>query len=216
LARGAPGPAEDRGLSAKTPRTFGRPTDEADTCASVDARPIAGHPDLHWKLLSMRRLARPEDLEAVFAIYSHPKVVPYLTYEPMTLEAFRPIHEELVDSGYFWVWELDGAIAGFYRATRYPGRVNHVLLLGTLAVDPARHGQGVGRTMIEDALSHFRADGIRRVELYAESDNEPALAFYRRLGFVIEGTLRDFYKRADQPHYVDEHVLGLLLVPSAT
>ena len=26
-----------------------------------------------------------------------------------------------------------------------------------------------------------------------------------------EGTLRQFYKRADQPHYVDEWVMGLLL-----
>lgn len=161
---------------------------------------------------AMRRPARPEDLEAVFAIYSHPQVVPYLTYEPMDLASFVPIYDELVRSGCFWIWEIDGAIAGFYRATRYPGRVSHVLLLGTLAVDPARHGQGVGRAMIDDALRRFRADGIRRVELYAESDNAQALAFYRRLGFVIEGTLRDFYKRADQPHYVDEHVLGLLLV----
>nr|WP_297526054.1 GNAT family N-acetyltransferase [uncultured Roseateles sp.] len=159
-----------------------------------------------------RRLARAEDLEPVFAIYSHPQVVPYLTYEPMDLPSFVPIYEELVRSGAFWIWEVDGEIAGFYRATRYPGRVSHVLLLGTLAVDPRRHGQGVGRAMIDDALRHFRDAGIRRVELYAESDNAQALAFYQRLGFVIEGTLRDFYKRADQAHYVDEHVLGLLLV----
>lgn len=159
----------------------------------------------------MRRLAQAHDLEAVFAIYSHPKVVPYLTYEPMDLASFVPIFDELVRSACFWIWEVDGAVAGFYRATRYPGRVSHVLLLGTLAVDPARHGRGVGRAMIDDALDHFRAAGIRRVELYAESDNDQALAFYQRLGFVIEGTLRDFYKRADQPHYVDEHVLGLLL-----
>lgn len=160
----------------------------------------------------MRRLARPDDLDAVFAIYSHPQVVPYLTYEPMDRASFVAIHDELVRSGCFWIWEMDGAIAGFYRATRYPGRVSHVLLLGTLAVDPARHGQGVGKAMIGDALTHFRAAGIRRVELYAESDNDQALAFYKRLGFVVEGTLRDFYKRADQAHYVDEHVLGLLLI----
>ncbi len=128
-----------------------------------------------------RRLARPEDLEPVFAIYAHPKVVPYLTYEPMELASFVPIFEELVRSGAFWIWDVDGEIAGFYRATRYPGRVSHVLLLGTLAVDPARHGQGIGRAMIDDALRHFRADGIRRVELYAEADNEQALAFYKRL-----------------------------------
>ncbi len=159
----------------------------------------------------MRRLAQASDLEAVYPIYSHPQVVPYLTYEPMDLAAFRPIFDELVRSRSFWVWEHGGAVSGFYKGTRYPGRVSHVLQLGTLAVDPALHGQGVGRAMIDDALRHFRADGVRRVELYAESDNALALAFYQRLGFVHEGTLRGFYKRAHEAHYVDEYVLGLLL-----
>jgi len=159
----------------------------------------------------MRRLAQPDDLQLVFSIYSHPKVVPYLTYEPMNLSSFAPIFDELVRSGCFWVWDRNGTIAGFYKATRYPGRVSHVVLLGTLAVDPQLHGQGVGRAMMDDALRHLRAEGIRRVELFAESDNALALAFYERLGFVHEGTLRDFYKRADEAHYVDEYVLGLLL-----
>lgn len=159
----------------------------------------------------MRRLARPSDLPQVFPIYSHPKVVPYLTYEPMDQAAFEPIFDELVRSGCFWVWESDGAVAGFYKATRLPGRVSHVVQLGSLAVDPRLHGKGLGRAMIDDALKHFRSEGLRRVELFAESDNAQAIAFYERLGFVHEGTLRDFYKRADEAHYVDEYVMGLLL-----
>lgn len=159
----------------------------------------------------MRRLAQPADLKRVFSIYSHPQVVPYLTYEPMDLPAFQPLFADLVRSDCFWLWEHAGEVAGFYKATRYPGRVSHVVLLGTLAVDPRLHGQRVGRAMVEDAIAHLRAEGIRRVELFAESDNTQALAFYRRLGFVHEGTLRAFYKRAHEAHYVDEHVLGLLL-----
>lgn len=159
----------------------------------------------------MRRLAQPADLEPVFAIYSHPQVVPYLTYDPMALQAFAPIFDELLRSGAFWIWEHEGALAGFYRTTRYPGSVHHVTQLGTLAIDPRLHGRGVGRAMIDDALTHLRADGIKRVELYAEADNTQALAFYQRLGFVHEGTLRAFYKRSHEAHYVDEYVLGLLL-----
>jgi RimJ/RimL family protein N-acetyltransferase len=159
----------------------------------------------------MRRLANPQDIEAVFSIYTHEKVVPFLTYEPMLLGEFKSIYEELLNSGCFYVWEVDGALAGFYKATRYPGRVRHVALLGTLAVDPRRHGQGVGHAMLADAIERLKADGIRRIELYAESDNAQALRFYGKLGFVHEGTLRQFYKRADQAHYVDEYVLGLLV-----
>ena len=47
--------------------------------------------------------------------------------------------------------------------------------------------------------------------MFAESNNAQAIAFYQRLGFVHEGMLRDFYKRADETHYVDEYVMGLLL-----
>lgn len=159
----------------------------------------------------MRRLARPDDIRDVFAICSHEAVVPFLTYDPMRFDEFEAIYAQLLAGGGFHVWEIDGQIAGFYRSTRYPGRVRHVALLGTLAVDPHRHGQGIGRAMMEDAIERLRAEGVRRIELYAESDNAQALRLYRKLGFVHEGTLRDFYKRSDQPHYVDECVMGLLL-----
>lgn len=159
----------------------------------------------------MRRLATPQDIEAVHATYSHEAVLPYLTYERMPLADFGPVYQALLDSGVFFVWEVDGAIAGFYKATRLPGRVSHVVQLGTLAVDPARHGQGVAQAMLGDALARFKAEGLRRVELYAEADNARGLHFYRKLGFVEEGRLRDFYKRAGEPHYVDELVMGLLL-----
>src|SRR5687768_7130307 len=77
----------------------------------------------------MRRLATPQDIEAVHAIYSHEAVLPYLTYERMPLADFGPIYQALLDSGVFFVWEVDGAIAGFYKATRLPGRVSHVVQL---------------------------------------------------------------------------------------
>ena len=159
----------------------------------------------------MRRLATRQDIEAVFSIYTHEKVGRFLTYEPMLLDAFEAIYEELLESGCFYVWEADETVAGFYKATRYPGRVQHVALLGTLAVDPRRHGQGVGHAMLTDAIERLKADGVKRIELYAESDNAQALRFYGKLGFAHEGTLRQFYKRADEAHYVDEYVLGLLL-----
>jgi putative acetyltransferase len=158
-----------------------------------------------------RRLATPEDIDTVFALYMHEKVVPYLGYDPMPLEDFRPIYRELVDSGSYYVYEREGRVAGFYRAARYPGRVRHVACLGTLAVDPAFHGQGVARAMVGEAIAALKAAGIKRVELYAESDNAPALRFYEKLGFEREGTLRKFYKRAGEADYVDDHLMALLL-----
>jgi hypothetical protein len=62
--------------------------------------------------VTMRRLATPHDLEAVFTIYMHERVVPFLGYDPMPLEEFRAIYKELVDSRCFYIYEDGGRVAG--------------------------------------------------------------------------------------------------------
>lgn len=162
-------------------------------------------------LSPMRRLATPQDLEAVFSIYMHEKVVPFLGYDPMPLDQFRPIYRELVESRSFYIYEAEGRVAGFYRATRYPGRVSHVACFGTLAVDPSFHGKGIAHAMVNDGIARLVAEGVKRIELYVESDNTPGLRFYEKLGFEREGTLRKFYKRAGETDYIDDHLLALLI-----
>ena len=162
-------------------------------------------------LSSMRRLATPQDIEAVFSIYMHEKVVPFLGYDPMPLDEFRPIYRELVESRSFFIYEADGRVAGFYRATRYPGRVSHVACFGTLAVDPSLHGKGIAHAMVSDGIARLVAEGVKRIELYVESDNAQGLRFYEKLGFEREGTLRKFYKRAGEADYIDDHLLALLI-----
>ena len=83
--------------------------------------------------------------------------------------------------------------------------------LGTLAVNPALHGQGIALAMVTDAIERLKADGVRRIELIVESDNAPALRFYEKLGFEREGTLRKFYKRATDAQAIDDHIMALLL-----
>lgn len=163
----------------------------------------------------MRRLANPSDLSAVYALYMHERVIPFLGYDPMPLAEFRPLFEALCASGSFYVYERDGRLAGFYKTTRYPGRAQHVASLGTLAVDPRWHGQGVAREMVLGAIRDLQAAGVLRIELCAEADNPQAIRFYEKLGFVHEGTLRGFYRRAGDGHYVDERLMALLCGPLA-
>src|SRR4051812_1985353 len=138
----------------------------------------------------LRRLATRDDLVAVHAIYMHPEVVPYLGIDPVSLEGFEPVFEALVATGAFFVALCDGVVHGFYRVNRQRGRSQHVAILETLAIDPAMKGNGFALEMIDQALEHLRADGIRRVELLVEADNARACAFYRKLGFEQEGRLR--------------------------
>ena len=66
-------------------------------------------------------------------------------------------------------------------------------------------------TSLPEAIDALTAAGVKRIELFAESDNAPALRFYEKLGFEREGTLRKFYKRAGDADYIDEHVMALLV-----
>jgi RimJ/RimL family protein N-acetyltransferase len=159
----------------------------------------------------MLRLATPPDRDAVYEIYMHPQVVPYLGYDPMSYEDFGPLFQELLECRSFYVLEREGSVAGFCRVTRQPGRASHVAYLGTLAVGPRWHGTGVARELMERIIDMLRAQGVLRVELMLETDNPRALAFYRKLGFEQEGVMRAAYKRASDPHYTDEIFMGLLL-----
>jgi putative acetyltransferase len=60
----------------------------------------------------MRRLATPQDIDAVFSLYMHEKVVPYLGYDPMPLEDFRAIYQEMVESRRFFVYGPRATRAG--------------------------------------------------------------------------------------------------------
>jgi len=164
----------------------------------------------------MLRLARPADLDAVYAIYMHPDVIPYLGYDPMAQEDFQPIFQELVDCRSFYILERDGQVAGFCRTTRQPGRSSHVVTLGTLAVSPRLRGSGLARDLIEQIVAMLAAQGILRLELTLEADNQRAFAFYTKLGFVQEGLLRAAYKRAGDPHYIDEIYMARLLTELPT
>jgi ribosomal protein S18 acetylase RimI-like enzyme len=163
-------------------------------------------------LVSMRRLATPVDVDAVYAIYMHAGVVPYLGYDPMPREDFQAVYDALLASRNFYIVEVGGRVEGFYRITRYEGRAAHGAYLGTFAVAPEAQGTGLARRIIEDAIARLRAEGIRRVELQVEADNPRAIAFYEKLGFVLEGRLHGAYKRASDRDYVDELQMARLLV----
>jgi mycothiol synthase len=57
-----------------------------------------------------------------------------------------------------------------------------------VAVDPAAQGRGLGRAVTAAGLAHLASRGVRRIILYVESDNEPAIATYSKLGFQHTST----------------------------
>lgn len=67
----------------------------------------------------------------------------------------------------------------------------HSAVLG-LGVVAKYRGQGAGTRMLAMTLEMGDARGIRRAELVVRADNAPAIALYRRFGFEVEGTCRQY------------------------
>ncbi len=61
-------------------------------------------------------------------------------------------------------------------ADRYPAHL-HINLL------PRLQGVGIGRVLIERLVAQLRARGVAGVHLGVSATNEPAIGFYRHLGF---------------------------------
>jgi ribosomal protein S18 acetylase RimI-like enzyme len=55
--------------------------------------------------------------------------------------------------------------------------------LEDVVVRPDRRGRGIGRMLLERVAARARADGVLRITLLTDPDNEPAHALYRGLGF---------------------------------
>ena len=137
-------------------------------------------------------------------------VNPYLGYDPMEKDRFVEIYSQLVTSNSFYVCEIENNIVGFYQSDRYPGRASHVAYIGTFAVAPKYHGKGIAKSILENEITQLRNEGVLRIEIIIESDNDNAIRFYKKMGFEHEGTLRKFYKRSDSPDYIDDFLMALV------
>ena len=107
---------------------------------------------------------------------------------------------------------VDGAaVAG--TANMYANRAGpgaHVASASFMVASAAR-GRGVGRALVEDALSWARAAGFRAMQFKAIAEtNVEAVALYRSLGFSIVGTVPEAF---DHPEHglVGLHVMHLKL-----
>jgi RimJ/RimL family protein N-acetyltransferase len=76
----------------------------------------------------------------------------------------------------------------------------HVADLG-LMVAATHRRHGIGQALLETTVRWAREVGVTKLELHVFPHNEPALALYRRFGFVEEGYRRRHYRRGNG--YVD-------------
>jgi RimJ/RimL family protein N-acetyltransferase len=114
----------------------------------------------------------------------------------------RTLH---ADDGRTIVAERAGVLVGALGVTVADG----VAELGMMVADGHR-GTGVGTSLLAACVDWARAQGAHKVALTVWPHNGPAIALYRRIGFVVEGRLRRQHRRRDGTLW-DVLVMGLVL-----
>lgn len=86
---------------------------------------------------------------------------------------------------------------------------NEKATLGILIGIEKYHNQGLGtETIILLQNYAFSEKHINRLELSVNLENHRALHCYKKTGFTLEGTLRDYYKKNNR--YLTVHIMSIL------
>jgi mycothiol synthase len=112
--------------------------------------------------------------------------------------------EPWFDTDGFLIHEIDGAMAGFCWTKMHDAHEPHEhphdtpqhhdhAVHGTdahgeiyvIGVDPAHHGQGLGRALTVAGFAHLASRGLRNGMLYVAGDNHAAISLYESLGMTV-------------------------------
>ncbi|TAK72628.1 MAG: ribosomal-protein-alanine N-acetyltransferase [Gammaproteobacteria bacterium] len=128
----------------------------------------------------MLRTFFKSDVPHVLRIEQMVNVVPWT--EETFMQCFR--------AGYVgWVMEVDKKVIGFIIIAMQ-GQECHILNVG-VARDHQR--QGIGRTLLEQVLSHAKKEGISIAYLEVRRSNSKAISLYRNMSFRPVGERKDYY-----------------------
>ncbi len=138
--------------------------------------------------VSLRHDLRPGDIGEIVRMHGdlyareHGFTIGFEAYVAGTLGAYAwPLsaRERL------WIVEKDGAMAGTIAIVR---GTDNAAQLRWLLLDAALRGKGLGRAMVEEAVSFSRGCGWPSVFLWTVSSLTAATSIYRRAGFSLTET----------------------------
>jgi RimJ/RimL family protein N-acetyltransferase len=132
-----------------------------------------------------------------------------LSEPPIDRERRRKQFRETIrsDDAQVFVAEAEGEVIGeltaFGRTSTGPATIG-------MAVASGWRGRGVGTALMEACVDWAHEAGVHKLSLEVFPWNEPAIALYRKFGFVEEGRLRSHYRRQNGELW-DVLVMGLPL-----
>ncbi len=90
----------------------------------------------------------------------------------------------------FLVYDNFDSVSGFIIGSKYSGTEGRILLF---AVEKEFRNNGIGLKLLDGITKVMFNAGLSTVRLEVRTDNENAIKFYRKNGFSIISTLKNYY-----------------------
>ena len=141
------------------------------------------------------RDARPDDAEAIAAIYDH-----HVRTGTASFNSVGPSPRDwalkIADIGNrgwpFLVAEQDGEVAGYAYVTQFRDRPAYVHCCeNSIYVAPEAMGQGIGTKLLERLKSAAQAAGFDQMIAVVGGAEPSSMALHRKCGFVERGRMRE-------------------------
>lgn len=128
------------------------------------------------------RIAIPEDLDEIFAIES--SVEDSWSYELVSQDLLENKYSEYI------VGTMDEKLVGFISIMNIAGEVH----VNNIAVDENYRNKGIGKKLLTYAMEYYPRNKIMGFTLEVREDNYPAIALYKKMGFISVGMRKGYYK----------------------
>ena len=134
----------------------------------------------------MIRFVTQRDVKRITEIYNYYIINTTISFEikPLTEDEMHNRIESVLAHGPFLVWEEDGEIAGYCYAHPWKERAAyHNTLETTVYLSPKHFRKGIGTKLMQQLISHCRADDKKVLIACITANNEASIKMHEALGF---------------------------------
>lgn len=104
----------------------------------------------------------------------------------------------------FIVADLAHKIVGFVVTVKTKPDTAKILML---AVSKQHRRKKIGTMLLNELFEKLTKEKITNVELEVRTDNTPAIKFYEKHGFKINGKLPNFYQNGESAYIMKKNIL---------
>lgn len=151
--------------------------------------------------------AQEQDFDQVYDILMHDAVNPYMNYPQLGKDEFGEIWRDIFNRLY--LWKEGSEVIGLVVISKGTHRIKHIAYLDKLAINQSLGRKGLGTIFFNEIISSLKAEGFSKIELGVEVDNQRAISFYEKFGFIIEGTRKNLLNREGE--FIDNYYMAKML-----